>query len=98
MAADPRTAWFEQIMSSGLENKIIEPQDVLDHATPDVLANNLPPDLLSKVLQASLSAGSMTPERVLETINPTIMAEHIPHDVLWACVVATAHRAGLSKE
>jgi hypothetical protein len=63
-----------------------------------VLANNLPPALLSKVLEASLSAGSMTPERMLETINPTVMAEHIPHDLLWACVIATAHRAGLTKE
>lgn len=98
MATDPRRAWFEQIMTSGLENNIIEPQDVLDHATPDVLANSLPPKLLSKVLQASLSAGSMTPERMLETIDPAVMAEHIPHDVLWACIVATAHRAGLSKE
>jgi hypothetical protein len=96
MSQDPRKAWFANVVKSGLENQIFNPADVLAHATPDVLANHLPPELLSKVLQASLAAGSMTPERVLETITPDVLAAHVPHEVLWACIAAAAARAGVT--
>jgi hypothetical protein len=96
MSNDARQRWFAQMMASGLDNKIFGPSDVLSHATPDVLANNLPPDLLSKVLQASLAAGAMTPDRVLETVTPDVMGRHLPHDVLWACIAAAAARAGVA--
>jgi len=96
MTKDQRQQWFARVMESGLENQVFAPSDVLAHATPDVLANNLPPDLLSKVLTASLAAGSMTPERVLETITPDVMSRHLPHDVLWACIAAAAARAGVT--
>ncbi|MBP9205441.1 MAG: hypothetical protein KBG28_15835 [Kofleriaceae bacterium] len=95
MNADARTAWFAKMMESGLDNQIFNPGDVLAHATPDVLASNLPPDLLSKVLASSLAAGAMTPERVLETVTPDLMARHLPHDVLWGCIAAAAARAGV---
>ena len=84
------------MMQSGLENEMFAPSDVLTHATPDVLANHLPPELLSKVLKDSLAAGSMTPERVLETVTPELLAAHVPHDVLWACISAAAAKAGVS--
>ena len=96
MSPDQRQAWFARIVESGLENKIFNPTDVLQHATPDVLANHLPPELLSKVLAASLAAGAMTPDRVLETVTPQLLAQHLPHDVLWACIAAAASRAGVS--
>jgi hypothetical protein len=96
MSQDPRKAWFANVVKSGLDNEIFNPADVLAHATPDVLANHLPPELLSKVLQASLAAGSMTPERVLETITPDVLAAHVPHEVLWACIAAAAARAGVT--
>jgi hypothetical protein len=97
MSNDQRTSWFARVVESGLENKIFGPSDVLAHATPDVLANHLPPELLSKVLAASLAAGAMTPERVLETVTPELLAKHLPHDVLWQCIAAAAERAGVSK-
>jgi hypothetical protein len=96
MSQDPRKAWFANVVKSVLENQSFNPADVLAHATPDVLANHLPPELLSKVLQASLAAGSMTPERVLETITPDVLAAHVPHEVLWACIAAAAARAGVT--
>jgi len=96
MANDQRQAWFTKMVESGLEHKIFAPSDVLAHATPDVLANHLPPELLSKVLAASLAAGAMTPDRVLETVTPELLARHLPHEVLWACIAAAAARAGLS--
>ena len=69
---------------------------MLAHATPDVLATNLPAELLSKILASSLAAGAMTPERVLETLTPELLAAHVPHDVLWACIAAAAARAGVT--
>lgn len=96
MSQDPRKAWFAQVVKSGLEHQIFNPADVLAHATPDVLANHLPPELLSKVLQASLAAGAMTPDRVLETVTPDVLAAHVPHEVLWACIAAAAARAGVA--
>jgi hypothetical protein len=95
MNSDQRQAWFAKMMESGLEHEVFAPTDVLAHATPDVLANHLPPELLSKVLASSLATGSMTPERVLETVTPDLLAKHLPHDVLWACIAAAAARAGV---
>jgi hypothetical protein len=96
MSLEARQRWFARMMESGLEQKIFAPSDVLTHATPDVLATNLPPELLSKVLAASLAAGAMTPERVLETVTPDVMSQHLPHDVLWDCIARAAERAGVT--
>jgi hypothetical protein len=94
--SEQRQAWFARVVESGLQNQIFNPADVLAHATPDVLANHLPPELLSKILAASLAAGSMTPDKVLETVTPELLARHLPHEVLWACVAAAAARAGIT--
>ena len=96
MSLEARQRWFARMMESGLEQKIFAPSDVLAHATPDVLATNLPPELLSKVLAASLAAGAMTPERVLETVTPEVMSQHLPHEVLWECIARAAERAGVT--
>lgn len=96
MSNEGRQRWFAKMMESGLEQNMFAPSDVLHHATPEVLANNLPPELLSKVLASSLAAGAMTPDRVLETVTPDVMSRHLPHDVLWECIAAAAARAGVS--
>jgi len=93
---DAQQRWFAEMMESGLQHKIFVPKDVLAHATPEVLANHLPADLMSQVLQASLSAGAMTAERVLETVTPQVMAEHLPHDVLWRCIASAAQKVGVT--
>lgn len=85
------------MMESGLTQQIFGAADVLRHANPEVLAKNLPPELLSKVLASSLAAGSMTPDRVLETVTPELMAKHLPHEVLWECIAAAAERAGVAQ-
>jgi hypothetical protein len=95
--AESRQRWFAQIIESGLEHEIFGPSQVLSHVTPEVMAHNLPPEIMTQVLQTSLTAGSMTPERVLETLKPALLARHIPLEVLWECVVSAAERAGLSK-
>ena len=95
MPTTPRQQWFTNMLESGLANKIFAPPDVLGHVTPDVLATHLPAELLSKMLTASLPAGSMTPERVMETVTPELMAQHIPLEVLCECIAAAASRAGI---
>jgi hypothetical protein len=97
MSSEQRQAWISRVVESGLQHQVFSPADVLAHATPDVLANHLPPELLSKVLATSLAAGAMTPERVLETVTPDHLARHLPHDVLWGCIAAAAARAGVVK-
>jgi hypothetical protein len=97
MSQDQRQAGFARMVESGLQHEMFGASDVLSHATPDVLANHLPPELMSKVLSSSLAAGSMTPERVLETVTPDLLAKHLPHDVLWACIAAAAARAGVAR-
>jgi len=96
MSTDQREAWFAKVVASGLEHQVFAPADVLTHATPEVLANHLPSELLGKVLASSLASGSMTPDRVLETITPDLLAKHLPHEVLWACIAAAAERAGVA--
>lgn len=96
MPSEARERWFAQMMEAGLGEGLFAPADVLRHATPEVLANNLPPELMSRMLQASLAAGSMTPDRVVETITPELLAKYLPHEVLWACVADAAERAGIT--
>lgn len=67
----------------------------MSHATPEVLAESLPPDLLAKMLQAALKAGAMTTDRILETLTPEIAARHVPHAVLWECIASAAKEVGL---
>ena len=96
MPPEAQQKWFAEMMDAGLTEKIFEPADVLKFASAEVLANHLPPALMTRVLQSSLTAGAMTPEGVLETVTPEVMAEHLPHDVLWACVLRAAERAGIT--
>src|SRR5215813_11591937 len=82
MSQDQRQAWFARVMESGLEHQIFQPSDVLQHATPDVLASHLPPELLSKILAASLAAGKMTPEHVLETVTRDGCGDARPQNIV----------------
>ena len=98
MPSEAREQWFTSLLEAGLAQFIFEPADVLAEASPEVLANHLPPDLMSRMLQASLAAGSMTPERVLETVTPALLSKHVPHEVLWACISQAAKRSGITDD
>jgi hypothetical protein len=89
--------WFCELVDSGLNEEIFDSAHLMSHATPEVLAENLPPDLVAKVLQSALQAGAMTTDRILETLTPEIAAHHIPHAVLWECVSTAAKKVGLDK-
>lgn len=98
MPSEARERWFTRMMEAGLSQFIFEPADVLEEASPEVLANHLPPELMSQMLQASLAAGAMTPERVLETVTPALLSKHVPHEVLWACISKAAIRSGMTDD
>ena len=96
MTSSSRQRWFSHILDSGLTENIFGPDDVLGHVTTEIMANHLPPEVMSKVLQSSLAAGAMTPDRVLETLTPEVLAEHIPLPVLWKCVAEAAEKSGMT--
>jgi hypothetical protein len=91
-----RKKWFAHMLQVALDEKVVTPTLLVAHANPEVLAQNLPPDILGRLLSSALSAGAMTPERMLETLTPDILAENIPLDVIWRCVEAGADRTGIA--
>jgi len=98
MSSSSRQRWFTSIIESGLTENIFGPSEVLTHVTPEVMANHLPADVMTKVLQKSLAAGAMTPDGVLETLSPKVLSEHIPLPVLWKCVSEAAEKSGIADE
>jgi hypothetical protein len=96
MTLGSRQRWFAAMLQAGQEAKLIEPTQVTAFVTPEVMAHNLPPEVLGKLLAASLASGAMTPARMLETLSPELLAEFVPLEVLWSCVSAGAERAGIS--
>lgn len=97
MSNETRERWFCELVDSGLHEEIFDSAHLMSHATPEVLAESLPADLVAKVLQAALKAGAMTTDRILETLTPEIVAHHVPHAVLWECVASAAKAKGLDK-
>ena len=93
--ADHRKRWFTQIIQSALDEDLVSPRKVLAHVTPEVMANHLPPALMSEILARSLSAGAMRPELVLATLTPELLADHVPHQILWECLAEAGSEAGM---
>jgi hypothetical protein len=89
----PNRTFLRQALAAGLDCGTVSPEDVLRHATADVLAGSLPADQKAKLLAASLAATAMTPALVVETLTVEILAEHIPEPVLWACLAEAAERS-----
>lgn len=96
-ASEARQRWFAQILKAGLEESIFGPAHLMSHLTPELLAEHLPAEVMSRVLSTALQSGTMTPEGILASATPEVLSQHLPHDVLWACVTEAAERAGLSQ-
>lgn len=94
---DHHKRWFTQIIQSALSEDLVAPRQILNHVTPEVMANHLPPALMSEILTKSLSAGAMRPELVLKTLNPELLADHIPPETLWACIAEAGTEAGMEE-
>ena len=96
--ASARTRWFARMVQVSLDEGILSPPQLLQYATPDVLAQHLPPEVLSRLLEVALSTGSLRPDTLLDALSPAVLAEHLPLEVLWRCVDDAAERAGIAIE
>ena len=88
-----RENWIAIVLAAALDNDILQPDDVLKFATPEILAAHLPPDVMSNVLAASLSAGAMNAEVILRTAGPDVLSRYIPIEVIWGAIESGAKRA-----
>jgi hypothetical protein len=83
---DKRRKWMAIVLGEALRAQVIVPDDVLRHASPSVLATDLPPALVAKVIQAGMDGGAFSAELVVGTLGAELLAEHVPLPVLWSCV------------
>ena len=83
---DKRRKWLSLVLEEGLRTGVIEPPDILRHATTSVLATDLPAALVAKVLQAGMEGGGFDAHVVVETLGAEALAEYVPLPVLWACI------------
>ena len=88
-----REKWLAIGMAAALDHSILQPEDVINHVSPAILASHLPPDVMSNVLAASLTAGQMTAEVILRSAGPGVLSRYIPPDVLWNAVLEAVERA-----
>lgn len=92
-----RERWLAIVLAAALDNDIMTPDDILSHATPEVLAAHLPPDVMSNVLAASLAAGTMSSEIILRNAGPDVLCRYVPPSILWASVQSAARRAEIAE-
>ena len=90
-----RLAWLSYTIDEGLRLAVLQPDDLLAHATPEVLAGNLPRDLMVKVFASAFSTGKLTPEGILAVAPPSTLVRHVSPAILWACVRGVAARHNL---
>lgn len=83
---DKRRKWISVLLEEGLQVGVLHPGDILSHATPAVLATDLPPMLVASVLQAGLDGDGFNPDVVVHTLGTEALAEHLPLPVLWTCI------------
>jgi hypothetical protein len=92
-----RERWLAIVLAAALDNDIMTPDDILLHATPEVLAAHLPPDVMSNVLAASLKEGTMNSEVILRTVGPDVLSRYVPPNILWSSVQSAARRAEIAE-
>ncbi len=85
--------FFTAAIGRALELGLASPEDVLVHATPDVLAEHLPREEWTKLLGACLAAPRTDARLVIDTVTVPVLCEHVPFGILWACLAQVATRA-----
>ena len=86
-------AFFVAALQSALDLGIATPDDVLKHATPDILANHLPRPLWARLFTACLGAPKVDAQLVIETIGVANLCEHVPAHLIWMCLAEVAARS-----
>ena len=88
---DKRRKWLALLIEEGLGLGILQASDLLRHLPPQVLATDLPADLLASVLQTGLDAGTFEPSTVVTTLGPERIAAHLPLQLVWNCLDEAAN-------
>lgn len=86
-------SFFVAALSSALDLEIATPADVLEHVTPEVLAQSLPRPLWARLLTACVGAPKVDAQLVVETIGVSNLCEHVPADVIWRCIESIGARS-----
>jgi hypothetical protein len=89
---DKRRKWIATVLEEALQLGVLQPEEVLYHTTPAVLATDLPPALVAKVLQAGLEKESFSPDLILRTLGAEQIAEHLPLPLIWNCIDEIAEK------
>ncbi|MCE9579195.1 MAG: hypothetical protein K8W52_39090, partial [Deltaproteobacteria bacterium] len=87
------TRFFVDALGSALDLGLATADDVLKHATPDVLARHLPRPLWAALLAACLRAPRCDAKLVVDTVGIPNLCEHVPKPILWACLAEIGTRA-----
>jgi hypothetical protein len=91
-----REQWFADVLRAGLDTRVLAEPDILTHATPAILIGSLPKDVVVRLLDATLTTGTMSPQAVVQAAPPDVLAAHVPPPVIWECLAAAAQRAGFA--
>jgi len=86
-------AFFVDAFAAALETGVATTDDILRHATPDVLSIHLPRPLWARLIAACLGAPRVDSRLVVETIGLPNLAEHIPAQLMWAVIAEVGARA-----
>lgn len=85
-----------QVIEAGLRSGVVTGQHVLERATPMVLAEHLPPEVLGQLLDSSLTDRPLTPESLVETLGADGLAGHLPSEMLWDIVASATEGSTMS--
>ena len=70
---DVHRPWLAYALEESLEHALLTPKDVVDHANPEVLVNQLPPPVISVLLSRALAIGTFSAAQVLESAPPALL-------------------------
>lgn len=93
---EKRLTWLAFVYDSAIKHGVFRPADVVVHATPDVLARDLPKELLIRIFEVAFDAGKLTPEGMLGVAPPSTLVKHIAPAILWETVRDAATRHGIA--
>lgn len=93
---EKRLTWLAFVYDSAIKHGVFRPADVVVHASPEVLARDLPKELLIRIFEVAFDAGKLTPEGMLGVAPPSTLVKHIAPAILWETVRDAATRHGIA--
>ncbi|HUQ04554.1 MAG TPA: hypothetical protein VM261_18765 [Kofleriaceae bacterium] len=85
-------AFLTAALESALDNGVATPDDVLRHASPEVLAVHVPRPVWARLIKTCLEAPRVDARLIVETIGVATLCEHVPANVMWGALAEIALR------